>query len=288
MEYFVHIAVLICIYGILGLSLNLTVGQAGMLSVAHAAFYGIGAYVVAILLTGVGMNFFFAAPFAMIVAGAIAFAVGIVFSRLREVYYVFGTLGFNIIAYSIFLNWDSATRGPLGIPGILRPEFFGFRFGENELFLVLAAVFLAATYAACRFVSSSSFGRVLRAIRENEEVTAVFGYATSYYKLVVFVISAMFAALAGALFATYITFIDPSSFNLNESIFILAIIILGGLASHRGAVLGAFLLIVIPEALRFVGFPSDIAAHMRQVTYGLILIFLMLYRPQGMWGEFRM
>ncbi|TSC86967.1 MAG: Uncharacterized protein G01um10148_72 [Parcubacteria group bacterium Gr01-1014_8] len=288
MEYLVHIAVLICIYGILGLSLNLAVGQAGLLSVTHAAFYGIGAYVVALLLIAVGLNFFIAVPIAMILAGVVALAVGVVFSRLREVYYVFGTLGFNIIAYSVFLNWDSVTRGPLGIPGIPRPEIFGFRFGENEFFLILATIFLAITYAVCQFVTSSSFGRVLRAIREDEEVTSVFGYATHYHKLAVFVISGMLAAFAGTLFATYITFIDPSSFNLNESIFILAIIILGGLASHRGAILGAFLLIILPEALRFVGFPSDVAAQMRQVTYGLILILLMLYRPQGIWGEFRM
>lgn len=288
MEYLIHIAVLVCIYGILGLSLNLAVGHAGMLSVSHAAFYGIGAYALALLLLVFGFNFFIAVPIAMVVSGIVAFAVGIVFSRLREVYYVFGTVGFNIIAYSIFLNWDSVTRGPLGIPGIPRPEIFGFRFSENEAFLLLAVSFLAITYGAARFITSSSFGRVLHAIREDEEVTSVFGYATNHYKLTIFTTSAMFASLAGTLFATYITFIDPSSFNLNESIFILAIIILGGLASHRGALLGALLLVILPEALRFIGFPSDIAAQMRQVVYGLLLILLMLHRPQGVLGKFRM
>ena len=101
-------------------------------------------------------------------------------------------------------------------------------------------------------------------------------------------IGAALAAVAGALFASYITFIDPSTFTLNESIFILAIIILGGLASNRGALLGAVALVLLPEALRFVGFPSDIAAQMRQVVYGLLLIILMLYRPQGLVGEYRL
>ena len=147
---------------------------------------------------------------------------------------------------------------------------------------------LAVVYFIARFITRSSFGRVLKAIREDEEAISVFGYNTTYYKLVIFVISAMLAAIAGSLFASYITFIDPSSFSLNESIFILAIIILGGLSSNRGAVVGAAFLIILPEALRFVGFPSDVAAQMRQVVYGLILILLMLYRPQGFLGEYRL
>ena len=288
MEYLIHIAIFVSIYGILGLSLNLSTGEAGILSVAQAAFYGIGAYGATLLMLGAGLNFFLAVPVAMFLTGCIALLIGIVFSQLREVYYVFCTVGFNVIAYSIMLNWDSLTRGPLGIPGIPRPAIFGFRFSDNASFLLLAIVLLAATYAISRFITTSSFGRVLHAIREDEEVTSVFGYSVCYYKLAIFVISAMLAALAGTLFATYITYIDPSSFTLNESIFILAIIILGGLASERGALLGALLLVILPEALRFVGFPSDIAAQMRQVVYGLILILLMLYRPQGILGKFRM
>ena len=288
MEYLIHVAILVCIYGILALSLDLVVGEAGLLSVAQAAFYGLGAYASALLMVSFGVNFFLAAPLGMTIAGIVALPIGIVFARLREEYYAFGTIGFCVIAYSVMLNWQSLTHGPLGIPGIPRPELFGFQFADNLAYLALAAVALALTYGVSAFVISSSFGRVLHAIREDEEAIAIFGYATHYYKLVVFVVSAMLAAIAGALFASYITFIDPSSFTLNESIFILAIIILGGLSSARGALLGALLLIVLPEALRFVGFPSDIAAQMRQVVYGLILILLMLFRPQGLLGKFRM
>jgi branched-chain amino acid transport system permease protein len=129
---------------------------------------------------------------------------------------------------------------------------------------------------------------VLKAIREDERAIQVFGYKTYNYKLVIFIVGAMMASVAGALFASYITFVDPSSFSLNESIFILSIIILGGLANHKGAVWGAFFLILLPEALRFVGFPSDIAAQTRQLIYGLILVLLMLYRPQGLMGEYKL
>jgi branched-chain amino acid transport system permease protein len=288
MEYLVHIAILVSIYSVLGLSLNLSVGEAGLLNVTQAAFYGVGAYITALLMLHFEFNFFLAMLAGMVAAGVVALVIGVVFSRLRDVYYSFGTIGFCVIVYSIMLNWQSVTQGPLGIPGIPRPELFGFQFSENIFFLALAIVLLAVVYGICHFITHSSFGRVLHAIREDEKVTAVFGYATSHYKLLVFVIGAMLAALAGALFASYISFIDPSSFTLNESIFILTIIILGGLSSNRGAVLGALFLIILPEALRFVGFSPDIAAQMRQLVYGCILIGLMLYRPQGLLGTFRM
>ncbi len=288
MEYLIHIAVLVSIFGILGLSLNLVVGEAGLLSVTQAAFYGIGAYATALLLQGAGLNFFLAALIGMVIAGIVALLLGLVFAGLHGDYYALGSFGFNIIVYSIMLNWQDLTNGPLGIPGIMRPELFGYAFSDNLSFLLLSLVALAAVYGVCTFITKSSFGRVLHALREDEEATKIFGYEISYYKLLVFTLSAMLAALAGAFFATYITYIDPSSFTLNESILILAIVILGGLSSSRGAVLGALLLIVLPEALRFVGFPSDIAAQMRQAVYGLILILLMLYRPQGLLGTFRL
>jgi len=288
MEYLIHIAILVCIYGMLGLSLNLIVGEMGLLSVTQAAFFGIGAYTTALLLVSMGMNFFFAAILGMLVTGVVAFGIGAILSRFRGDFYTLGSFGFNIIVFSVFLNWQSLTQGPFGIPSIPRPIFFGFQFSENIYFLGLALLMLAFVYGVCAFITRSSFGRVLKAIREDEQAISVFGYSTTYYKLVIFVISAMLAALAGSLFASYITFIDPSSFSLSESIFILAIVILGGLSSSRGAMLGALFLVVLPEVLRFVGFPSDVAAQMRQVIYGLILILLMMYRPRGFLGEYRM
>ena len=288
MEYLIHIAILISIYAILGLSLNLIVGFTGLLSVTQAAFYGIGAYVTAILLTTTGINFFLALLIGIIITGILSLAIGFVLSKFKDDYYALGSFGFNIIIYSVFLNWQELTRGPLGIPGIPRPSLFGYTFSDNLSFLILSAIFALIVYGISVYITNSSFGRVLKAIREDDETVSVFGYRTLWYKLTVFVIGAMMASVAGALFASYITFIDPSTFTLTESIFILAIIILGGLANNKGAVLGAVCLILLPEILRFVGFPSDIAAQMRQVTYGIILILLMLYRPQGLVGEYKL
>lgn len=288
MEYLIHLAILFSIFAILAVSLDLVVGYTGLLSVTHAAFYGVGAYATALLLTQTGLGFFPALLVGVLASGVLALLIGLVLSKLQGDYYALCSIGFNVIVFSIFLNWQGLTRGPLGIPGIDRPELFGFSLSENMLFLAFSLVFFFLTYAIAEFLTTSSFGRALQAIREDEKALSVFGYNVLAYKLVIFVVSAMLASIAGALFAVYITFIDPSSFTINESIFVLAIIILGGLGSLRGAVLGALVLILLPEALRFVGFSPDIAAQMRQVVYGLILVLLMLYRPQGLLGKFRL
>lgn len=288
MEYIIHLLILISIYAILGISLNLVIGFTGLLSVTHAAFYGLGAYATAILLTSMGMNFFVSVVIGILVSAIAAFVIGLILSRFKGDYYALVSFGFNIIVFAVFLNWQAVTRGPLGIPGISRPELGGFVFQSNFSFLVLSLVFLLIIYALSQFIVNSSFGRVLKAIREDEEAIQIFGYRTHHYKLIIFTVAAGMAAVAGSLFASYITFIDPSTFSLNESIFLLAIVILGGLANNKGAVLGAVFLILLPEFLRFVGFPSDIAAQMRQVVYGLLLVVLMMYRPQGLMGEYKL
>lgn len=288
MEYFIHLAVLISIFAILGVSLNLIVGYTGLLSVTQAAFYGIGAYATAIFMTSFGINFFVSILIGMALSGVLALFIGYVLSKFDGDYFALGSFGFNIILYSVFLNWQEVTRGPLGIPGIDRPSIFGYTFSTNSSFLILSVVIAGFVYFFAQWLGRSSFGRVLKAIREDEKAIQVFGYNTSQYKLAIFVIGAVLASIAGSLFASYISFIDPSSFVLNESIFVLAIIILGGLANNKGVVWGAVFLILLPEFLRFVGFPSDIAAQMRQVVYGVMLIILMIYRPQGLMGEYRL
>lgn len=288
MEYLIHLAIFIAIYSILAMGLNLVVGYTGLLSVTHAAFYGVGAYTTALLTKFMGFNFFIALGVGVVNVAVVSFLIGLVISKLSGDYYALGSLGFNIIVFTILLNWQTLTRGPLGIPGIPRPELFGFTFSSNIAYLVLVLVCAALVYLACRFIIHSSFGRALKAIREDEEVLTVFGYNTSVYKLVIFAIAACFAAVAGALYASYITFIDPTTFYFIESVLLLSMIILGGLSNLKGSVVGAALLILLPEALRFVGFPDAVAAQLRLFVYGLLIVLLMLYRPQGMMGEYKL
>lgn len=288
MEYLIHLGILISIWTILGVSLNLVVGYAGLLSVTHAAFFGVGAYTTAILTTGYGWNFFLATLAGVGITMLLAYVFGAILGRFKGDYYALASFGFNIIVFSVFLNWQELTRGPLGIPGIDRPEIFGFVFSSNTHFLLLSIVIAGLLYFISEFVVRSPFGRVLRAVREDEQAISVFGYNVKVYKMLIFVVSAGMASVAGSMFASYITFIDPSTFSLNESIFILAIVILGGLANNKGVFWGSVFLILLPEFLRFVGFPTDIAAQMRQVVYGLLLVGLMMYRPQGFMGEFKL
>ena len=286
MDYYLHLAIIFSIYGILGVSLQLVVGYTGLLSVTHADFYGIGAYTTAILLTRTDVGFFLSIPLAMLVTAAISLAIGVVLSRFTDDYYALGSFGFNVIIVSVLLNWNDLTKGALWIPGIPRPELFGVRL-EGAHYLLLALACLGLVYWLAHGIVTSSFGRVLKAIREDEQAIRVFGYDVIWFKLTIFVVSAAMAAVAGSLLSAYLTYIDPSSFTLLESVFILAIIILGGLSSLQGAVLGAAALVLLPEALRHVGFPAEIAGQMRQLVYGLLLIVLMLYRPQGLVGEYK-
>jgi len=288
MEYLIHLGILIAIYVILGISLNLVVGYTGLLSMAQAAFYGIGAYTTAIFLVSFKFNFFLSVIAGIIITAVLSLIIGLVLSKFNNDYYVFGSFGFTVIIYSVLLNWQKLTRGPLGISGIKRPEIFGFSFDQNIHFLLLVVVVAILVYFLARFITGSSFGRVLKAIREDEKAIQVFGYNTLYFKLMIFIIGACLASVAGSFFASYISYVSPLSFSLAESVFILAIIIMGGLANNKGTVIGAIFLIILPEILRFVGFPNNVAAQMRQATYGLILILLMLYRPHGFMGEYRL
>jgi len=288
MEYLIHIAILSAIFSILALSLNLIAGYTGLFSMAHAVFYAAGAYTTAILLTRSGMNFFLTVIIGVIVTAAVSLLIGTVLSRFSGDYYAIVSLGFGAIALALLLNWKGLTRGAFGIPAIQRPRIAGFVFSSDASFLLLSLSFAVIIFFLCRFIAGSSFGRVLRAVREDEETARVFGYNTTLYKLAVFVIGAMMASVAGSLYASFLAFIDPSVAMLKESIFIFVMIILGGLASLYGSILGACFLILLPEALRFVGLPDSVAAQVRQIIYGAILVYLMLFRPRGLIGKYRL
>lgn len=288
MDYLYPLLTQFCIYAILALSLNLVVGYNGLLSVTHAAFYGIGAYSTAILTTKFGLDFFSSVGIGILAAGVISVLMGVVIGRLKGDYYSLATLGLNVIIYSIMVNWQDLTNGPLGIPKIPRPTIGPVSFNDPAAFMLLAIIFLIITYVVTYFIVGSSFGRVLKAIREDEKALQIFGYNTKWFKMTVFALSACLAVSAGSLFAGLIRYIDPSSFTTNESIFIVSIIILGGLASLKGSLLGAFILTFLPELLRFVGFPTETAAFMRQAVYGLLLILVMMYKPQGLVGEYKL
>lgn len=288
MEYLINLGILFCIYGMLALSLNLVVGMTGLLSLAQAAFYGIGAYATAIGMTTLGWGFFPTILLGLLVNSLLAFVVGKILSRFQGDYYAIVSAGLSIIVFSVLLNWKSVTNGPLGIFGIGKPEILGVGFYSNSSFLILSLIFLALAYVIYVLIDKSSFGRALKAIREDEQLARVMGYNAKHFKSIIFVLSAAMSGVAGAMFASYIAFIDPSTFQLKEGIFLFTIIIVGGLSSAWGSIVGALILISLPEILRFVGLPYETAAQLQQIIYGGMLVLMMVLKPQGLFGKYRM
>lgn len=288
MEYLINLAILFCIYGTLALSLNMVVGMAGLLSLAQAAFYGIGAYVAAIGMTELGLGFFSTLLLGMLANGILAFVVGKILSRFQGDYYAIVSAGLSVIVFSVLLNWKDLTNGPLGIFGIPKPEIGSFRLVSNFSYLVLCLAAVALSCGIYVLFDRSSFGRTLKALREDEQLTRLQGYNTKHFKSIVFVVSAMMSGIAGAMFASYISFIDPSTFQLKEGIFLFTIIIVGGLSSAKGSIVGALILISLPEVLRFIGLPYETAAQLQQIIYGALLVLMMILRPQGLFGKYRM
>ena len=191
-----------------------------------------------------------------------------------------------MIVFNVLNNWVSFTGGPMGLPGIPQPTFFGLTVSSHFGFLVLVSFFCALILWITHRIVRSPFGRVLKTIREDEVFAQAAGKNVAAYKVLVFVIGAGMAAVAGVMYAYYISFIDPTSFTVMESIFIISIVIIGGAGSMWGPVLGAVVLVVLPELLRFVGLPSAVAANMRQIIYGGLLVAMMMWRPQGLLGEY--
>lgn len=286
MEYLLHILVIAGIYIIFTMSLNLIVGYAGLPALGHIAFACIGAYTSSLLTLHLNVS-----PWIGLICGAtLASLLGGVISfssiRLKGDYLALATFGFGIIIYSIAKNWVEVTRGPMGLPGV--PSFcaFGFQLTNTWSYLILVVIFVVLTHSIIKRIVTSPFGRILRGIRDDEIAVIAVGKNVNKYKIIVFVTGAFFAGIAGSLYAHYITFIDPSSFTVMESITILLMVVFGGMGNLNGSMLGAILLIIIPESLRFIGLPSSIAAPIRQMLFGLLLILLMIKKPQGLLGKY--
>ena len=287
MEYILHLLILLCFYTLLSQSLNLSAGYTGLISLAQAGFYGIGAYTTAILSTQFGFSFWLNLPLAMLISGAIAFVVSLIALRTVEDYFIICTLGIQVILFSLMNNLMDVTRGPLGIPGIPSISFFGMSLDSKISFLSLSLFFVALVWFVLKKISKSGFGKILTAISEDEIYTQSIGKNVYQSKIISFTTSAILAAIPGALYAHYISYIDPTSFTVAESIFILSIVIIGGLGNMTGSFLAAAFLILLPEALRFVGMPDSIAANMRQIIYGLILVVVMMTGENGVTELFK-
>lgn len=298
MNYVLHLLVYFNIYVIVALSLNLVVGYCGLLTLAHAGYYAIGAYAYALLASTMGWGFIPATLAGAVIAAGLSLAVSLQSWRLKGDFFVLASLAAQALIFSALYNWTSTdaplgswrnlTNGPFGITGIPRPELFGWSIATPLSF----ALFATVVAAICAFVlwrlTASPWGRLLLAMREDELAARGLGKNTRFAKVQAFAISAALVAMAGALYAAHVRYLDPSSATLDESILMLSMVIVGGLGNFRGPILGAAVLILLPEALRFLQLPDDQAANLRLLIYGLLLVLMMHFRPQGIAGEYRM
>jgi branched-chain amino acid transport system permease protein len=276
MDYVIHLLILVCIYLLLAQSFNFPFGVGFLFNLAHVALYAVGAYTTALLSTEAGVGFFGCIIASMTLGGVFSILLGAVSLRLSHEYYAIGTLALNSVVVALLINWKSLTRGVLGVPGIPRRELFGIDYYQNTNFLYLISILVVISFAILYFVFKSPLSRSLKAQAEHEYAALSLGRHTPRIRMWSFMISSLFAALAGSMFAYYINYIDPSSFSLTEMVNIIAMVLIGKPGSFWGVTAATIFLVLLPEPLRFIDIPPSILGPMRQLLYA-VLLFIVVY-----------
>ena len=267
-SYWRGILVLCAMNVLLALSLNLVLGYTGQLNLGQSAFFGIGAYVSTILIKDHGWNFWLAGCVAVISAGVVGLVLSAFAVRLRGHYLAIASLGFAVITYQVLVNWENVTQGVRGIYGILPPVS-----GSVNLFYLVSAIALVI-YLLMDNLLRSPVGETLRAIREDEVSAASLGVNGALWKAFAFGVGAAIAGLAGLFYPGFVGTLVPDAFNIVESFTMLAMVIVGGMGTMIGPVIGAVLLTFLPELLRGFG-------ELRLMIYGLALTLVVLFMPGG-------
>ena len=298
MSYLLHLLIYFSIYVIVALSLNLVVGYCGLLTLAHAAYFATGGYIYALLTLQLGWGFLPAAAATAVVCGALSLLVAVPAWRFRGDSFVLVTLAVQALIVGALHNWVAAgsppgtwsnlTNGPFGLAGISRPAIFGIHLDTQGSFFALSTVLTLAACVICRALYRSPWGRLLRAIRDDELAARGLGKNVRLAKLQALAVSGALVGLAGALYAAYTSYLHPSVGSLEQSILMLCMVIVGGAGNFRGPILGAAVLLLIPELLRLIQVPDAAAGHFQLLAYGLLLIFVVLIRPQGLAGNYRL
>lgn len=270
---------MIGIYYILVSSTQLLIGMTNLVSLSQTAFCGIGAYFTATFITINKIPFIPSLLLVFIFTGFIAFVVSFPLAKLKEDYFILATIGFQTIVYTIFRNSKNITNGHDGISGIIE---YGLFFDNKISYLALVLIVSIAVYFIIYKLINSPFGRSLQILREDELLLISTGRNPVKYKEQVFIISGALAGIAGFLLASYVSYINPDNFSLDESIFILCAVIIGGLGNARGSLIGAIFVVILQEAIRFL----QIDAPVKEIIYGIILLAIIYYRPRGLAGSY--
>jgi branched-chain amino acid transport system permease protein len=279
-QYFLYLGNMLMMYAVLALGLDLLLGWAGQFAFAHIAFFGIGAYATALLQTRLGVPFIAAMPLAALLAGAVGTLIALPATRLRAVYLALATFAFAEGAQWVFNAWDEVTGGADGLR-IKAPDLLGYAMGSDPRAFPVMAVVLALVIAATLYLTSSKFGRAMCAIRDSEHAAAASGIDVRKIKVLTFAISAVYAGIAGGMFTMFQSFVNPEWFGFGQIVLVLSMIVVGGLGTVPGTLLGVALLGLLPEVMRTA---MRSLLVWQELAYGLILILAMMYMPRGLWG----
>jgi branched-chain amino acid transport system permease protein len=272
--YYLNVANIIGLNTIIVVGLNLLIGYAGQISLGHAAFYGLGAYFSGVLTVTYNVSPWVAMVVALVVTGVLALLIGIPTLKLQGHYLVMATLGFNLIVNIIIIQWDKVTGGPSGFPGIPNLSVAGWPLDTDRRMYYLIWAFVFASIILSLNLVKSRVGRGFRALHGSEIAASSLGVRTDRYKVKVFVLSALYASLAGSLYAHYLTFISPKTFDIFFSVELVTMVIVGGMGNVWGALFGAIFLTSLPNVLHFFDEYKDI-------FYGLILVLILIFSPEG-------
>lgn len=275
------------IYVILALSANMVSGYTGMLSFANAAFYGFGAYVTTLVMKNFGFNYFPSLLIAIAFNILISFIITYFSLRLKDLYFTLATLAFQVIIFSILYNWEKVTGGSFGISEIPGVKVFGYQLSGTKDYVILGGCFALMVISFFYFFQRTPFVRLLECIRDRELGAISLGKNISYYKFICNTLAGAFMAISGSLFAVYNNYIDASSFTLNESILIVSMILIGGTGNLIGPIFGACFYVMLPELTRLIPIDSTQGASLQMIIYSLILILVVRFKPNGLFGKFK-
>lgn len=276
LEYMIQLFILLSIFTILAVTYNLLMGYAGLFSLSHAVFYGIGAYVSVLLSIHAGLDTLFAIAIGCIVAALVSFGLSIPSLRVSGDYLVIASLGFQIVFTQIFKNLD-ITGGPGGLSGIPPYKFGGVEIFSSYLYALIIGLVAVFVIAIVYRIINSPYGRVLKSIRDNEVASLSLGKNVINYKIFSFMLAAILASIAGGLYAPYSAYISPDYFTLNQSIMILSMVIIGGAGRVWGPIIGAAIVILLPEIIRFIDMPSSVSGPLQQIFYTLLVLIILIF-----------
>lgn len=276
--YALYILTLTGVFALVALGLNLLTGYAGQISLCHAAFFGVGAYATAILTQKVGFPYLLSMFTGALFTAAVGAIVAVPAMRLRSLYLAIATLGFGVVLQKIIFEWRSLTNGGGGL-ALRPPAVAGYELGETGLYYLTLALVTLGLWVAWN-ISCGRTGRALLIIRESEIAAGALGIPAARYKVIAFAISAFYAAVAGGLFAYLVRYINPENFSVGLSIAFLSMVVIGGLGTIGGSIVGAAFYVIVPELLRGI---KDAPG----LVFGLLLVIAMVLMPQGLWGLVR-